>query len=200
MEQRIPQTVAMRRGAVEEEVIPSIARFSSLKKLHEECPARRSPRSNSMLSSGNLSSRIVLWYSVPVRASVLMSVRSGGRAGGSLLRLAGYLSGSSFVRCCRRQVTAGGASSSLHHGCGVWRRCRHNLLPVLQHPVYKFGRVLQVGIHYHAAVSGGVVEACKHGDFLAEVAREVHEIYPAVRLSELADNVECPVAAAVIDK
>ena len=43
---------------------------------------------------------------------------------------------------------------------------------------FTFGRVLQVGIHYHAAVSGGVVEACKHGDFLAEVAREVHEIYP----------------------
>ena len=80
-------------------------------------------------SSGSLSSRIVLWYSVPVRASVLTSVCSGGRAGGSLLRSAGYLSGSSFVRCCRRQVTAGGASSSLRHGCGVWRRCRHNLLP-----------------------------------------------------------------------
>ena len=35
MEQRIPQTVAMRRGAVEEEVIPSIARFSSLKDVYK---------------------------------------------------------------------------------------------------------------------------------------------------------------------
>ena len=47
-ETNTPHTVAMRNGAVEEDVIPSMARFSNLKKLHEECPAKRSPRSNSI--------------------------------------------------------------------------------------------------------------------------------------------------------
>ena len=36
------------KKAVEEDVIPSMAKFSSLKKLQEDFPATRSPRSNSM--------------------------------------------------------------------------------------------------------------------------------------------------------
>lgn len=125
----MPHTVAMRKGAVEEEVIPSIARFSSLKKLQDECPARRSPRSNSMLFFDSLSSKTVLWCTAPVRAGVLVSIRSGGRANGSRLHLAEYLSGSCSAEFCRRRVTADGAPSFPLRGCGVWHRCRHTLLP-----------------------------------------------------------------------
>jgi len=80
-------------------------------------------------SFGSLSSRIILWCIALVPADALTSIRSGGRAGGNHLRSAGCLSGSCSAEFCRKQATAGGATSSLLHGCGAWRKCRHSLLP-----------------------------------------------------------------------
>ncbi|CCC97173.1 protein of unknown function [Azospirillum baldaniorum] len=60
-------------------------------------------------------------------------------------------------------------------------------------------RVLQVGVHRHHGVAGGVAQAGRQGQFLAEVARQVDHLDPRVGVVDVQQAVERVVAAAVVD-
>ena len=74
------------------------------------------------------------------------------------------------------------------------------LQPPVDHERYCVDGMLEVSVDYHDGVSGAVVHAGEHGGLLAEIAREVDDADARVVSAQLVEQVECTVAAAVVDK
>ena len=59
-------------------------------------------------------------------------------------------------------------------------------------------RLLQVYIHGHHSITARVGQACRHGRFLAEIARQVDQADPRIALYHLGNDVAGAIPAAII--
>ena len=74
------------------------------------------------------------------------------------------------------------------------------LFPPAYHLGNEFRRILQIGIHDDGRITGQIIDACRHGDFLAKITGQIDVRHAVILLPQFVHNRKRPILTAVIDK